>query len=310
MKRVLVTGGCGFIGSHIVEELLEQNYEVIIVDNLKTGKLQNINTDKVKFFQCDIRSKDLENIVADTMPEYIIHQAAQVSVSESITNITNDSEINIIGTIKVIEAARKNRVKKIVFASSAAVYGEPQYLPIDIKHPCNPISPYGLSKYTVEEYLKMTKTLFGIDYTILRYSNVYGPRQNTNGEGGVVAVFCESFSNDKEVKIFGDGEQTRDFIFVKDVAKANIRALEMGDNQIFNISSSEMISINNIFLLIKEISCSFITPSYEKVREGDIKHSSLCNKLAEELLNWAPEYDLKIGLEKTVMYYNNLLIKQ
>ncbi len=308
MSKVLVTGGCGFIGSHIVEKLLDMKYEVIVVDNLKTGKIENIDENKVEFYNCDIRSEVFERIVSKTKPEFIIHQAAQVSVTASIKNIVYDTDVNIMGSINVINVAKNNGVKKIVFASSAAVYGEPQYLPIDEIHPIIPLSPYGLSKYTIENYLKLAKECYGIDYTILRYSNVYGPRQDTKGEGGVVAIFTEQLAKNEECSIYGDGMQTRDFVFVKDVADANVKALENGDNSTLNISTSQRISINDLYSLIKEQHCRSISPSYIDGRLGDIKHSILSNKQARSELSWDVSYTLDQGIKETVNYYNELVL--
>lgn len=302
MEKVMVTGGCGFIGSHIVDKLLDQSYEVIVVDNLKTGKLENIDTNKVTFYNCDITSLDFVKVVSETRPKYIIHQAAQVSVPESIKDIVYDTNVNIKGSINVIEAAKNNGVKKIVFASSAAVYGEPQYLPVDINHDINPLSPYGLSKYTVEKYLKLAKDCYGIEYTVLRYSNVYGPRQDAQGEGGVVAIFSEKLSQNQDVTIFGNGEQTRDFIYVEDVANANVQALEKGNGLVLNVSTSQRVSLNNLFEIMKEYSFATTLPDFMDVREGDIKHSVLCNKLTIKALNWSQTFSLDEGIKKTIAY--------
>ncbi|WP_042381332.1 SDR family NAD(P)-dependent oxidoreductase, partial [Geobacillus kaustophilus] len=250
MEKVFVTGGAGFIGSHIVDKLLEEGYEVAVFDNLSTGKLENLRDKTYTFYEGDITNKEqLYGAVADFQPHYIIHQAAQVSVTKSVENMEEDARINIMGSINVINAAKDYRVKKIVYASSAAVYGEPQYLPIDENHPINPQSPYGISKFAVELYLKVAHELYGIDYTILRYANVYGPRQDAKGEGGVVAIFTEKMANGDAPIIFGDGKQTRDFIYVTDVAEANVLAINRGDNKIINISNNSMTDINYLFNL-------------------------------------------------------------
>ncbi|MEH7348647.1 NAD-dependent epimerase/dehydratase family protein [Gottfriedia acidiceleris] len=302
MEKVLVTGGCGFIGSHIVEELINSNYEVVVIDNLSTGKIENIDTDKVEFFQCDILSEDFGKIVSQVNPTYIIHQAAQVSVAESVKNIGKDTAINIQGSVNVIEAAKSNNVKKIVFASSAAVYGEPNELPIPVEHQVSPQSPYGLSKLTVEKYLELAQTLYGIDYTILRYSNVYGPRQDAKGEGGVVAIFTDRANSNEAPFIYGDGEQTRDFIFVKDVAKANVASLTKANNKILNISTNTSISVNELFNVITEIAGVKLTPIYENERTGDIKHSRLDNQVASESLGLEFDTNLAIGIKATLEY--------
>lgn len=305
-EKVLVTGGCGFIGSHIVETLLEKDYEVFVIDNLSSGKRENISNGNVKIHVKDVTDEKVIDIVKEIAPQYIIHQAAQVSVPFSIENLVQDTDINIKGTINIIEGARQSGVKKIVFASSAAVYGNPEYLPVDIKHPTNPLSPYGLSKLTVEKYLALAKKIYGLDYTVLRYSNVYGPRQDALGEGGVIAIFSERITSDKSVKIFGNGEQTRDFIYVKDVAHANVKALKYGNELILNVSSAEKISINDLYNTINDILNKNVIPNYEQERAGDIVHSLLDNSNTIEELKWKPSFSLKEGLEKTLEYYQSI----
>ncbi|WP_349408720.1 NAD-dependent epimerase/dehydratase family protein [Pseudalkalibacillus sp. SCS-8] len=308
MAKVLVTGGCGFIGSHIVEKLVERKFEIVVVDNLTTGKLSNIDLSLVDYYNCDINSRDFDKVVAKTMPQFIIHQAAQVSVPKSIKDIIYDTEVNIGGSIRVIEAAKNYGVKKIIFASTAAVYGEPQYLPVDTRHPVDPLSPYGLSKYTVENYLKLAKSCYGLDYTILRYSNVYGPRQNAKGEGGVVAIFSGLLSQNQEVLIHGDGMQTRDFVYVEDVANANLKALEKGSSSILNVATSTQITINDLFNTVKKYSNATVVPNFSDVRDGDIKHSVLCNKLTRDTLDWEVEYNIEEGINKTVNQYNGTVV--
>ncbi|PLR75938.1 UDP-glucose 4-epimerase [Bacillus sp. V3-13] len=305
-QKVLVTGGCGFIGSHIVDGLLQKGYQVAVVDNLLTGKKENIKGKPVKFFECDILDERLFTAFEDFKPDYVIHQAAQVSVSESIADIVKDADINIKGTLQVIEASRKQKVKRVVFASSAAVYGNPDYLPIDLDHPTLPMSPYGLSKLTVEKYLELTKSLFDLDYTILRYSNVYGPRQSVEGEGGVIAIFSDLISKNINPTIHGDGEQTRDFIYVSDVAKANINALQANKTGTFNVSSSQAITINDLFFTLINFSGQKLQPNYTEERKGDIRSSVLCNKLTQQELGWEPSVSLEVGLKATIEYFKSV----
>lgn len=299
MDKVLVTGGCGFIGSHIVEELLIRNYEVAVVDNLSTGSINNIDVNKLEFFECDINELKFQEIVSGFKPNYIIHQAAQVSVADSIKNMIKDMELNIKGSLNVIEAAKRNNIKKIVFASSAAVYGEPQYLPIDTNHLTQPLSPYGLSKLTVEGYLKIAKRLYGIDYTVLRYSNVYGPRQDAKGEGGVVAIFTDKLVSGQIPVVFGDGEQTRDFVFVKNVAEANVQALVNGSGEILNVSSNSRISVRELLAVMSETTDISLSPVYIEERVGDIKHSQLCNQRTKEILGVQFQYNMNQGIKET-----------
>lgn len=300
METVLVTGGCGFIGSHIVDLLIDQGYEVIVVDNLRTGNIDNIDINKVKFYEISILDNQLSEIFAKHKPQYVIHQAAQVSVSESVVDMMQDEEINIRGSLNVIENAVKYNIKKIIFASSAAVYGTPEYLPVDTNHGVEPLAPYGVSKYAVERYLRMFKKLHGLDYTILRYANVYGPRQDAKGEGGVVAIFADKITSQEELTIDGDGEQTRDFVYVTDVAKANVKALKSGDNRILNVSREEKVSVNELYKIMAELSSYSKEPNYGPERKGDIKHSILSNGETIKELNWKPEMELPTGLKYTL----------
>lgn len=300
--KVLVTGGCGFIGSHIVDKLMAENHDVYVVDNLVTGNKNNVNP-KVPIMDCDINSELMEKVVQDFQPEAIIHQAAQVSVAHSINDMLYDESVNIHGSLKIIDLAKKYNVKKIVFASSAAVYGNPVSLPVELDHPTNPLSPYGVSKLSVEYYLKMAKETFDIDYTILRYANVYGPRQDANGEGGVIAIFSDALAKGNSPTIYGDGMQTRDFVYVEDVADANVRALTMGHNQILNVSSSEEITVNSLFETMQKVAGTNIAVNYEEERNGDIRKSVLCNKTTKEQLDWVPSTSLFVGLQNTMNYY-------
>ncbi|MCP3032931.1 NAD-dependent epimerase/dehydratase family protein [Halobacillus sp. A1] len=305
MEKVLVTGGCGFIGSHIVENLVELGYKVTVIDDLSSGDLDYIDETNVKFYKQDVANSEVIEIIENEAPDYIIHQAAQVSVSKSILDINKDSKINIQGSVNLIKAAAQSNVKKIVFASSAAVYGNPEKLPVEIDHSINPLSPYGLSKYTVERYLKLAKDYYNVNYSILRYSNVFGPRQDAIGEGGVVAIFADRMINNLDISIHGDGEQTRDFVFVKDVADANVKALYRGDNSIFNVSSGERISVNELFNSMKEASHYSRKAIYSARRLGDIEHSMLDNEQTIANLNWNINYSIKQGIEETVDFYKS-----
>lgn len=301
MKRVLVIGGCGFIGSHVAEALLEHNYEVAVFDNLSTGSLKNIHHLPITFYHGDILSDELEQAISSFQPSQVIHLAAQISVQYSINHVSEDASINILGTIKVIELCKKYHVRSIVFSSSAAVYGHLSNVPIEIDYIAAPSSPYGYSKLVGENYLKLAEKLYGINYVILRYSNVYGPRQNVQGEGGVISIFLEKMMRNSQPVIFGDGQQTRDFIFVKDVSKANVLALSYGSSGIFHISSNIGITINHLYHMIQQI-CDIKTPPlYAPERVGDIKSSQLCNKETASLLGFYPEYSLEEGLVQTYL---------
>lgn len=303
--KILVTGGAGFIGSHIVDKLIENGHDVVVVDDLSTGSMENVHKNAV-LHTMDIRSEYIGRIFAMEKPDVIIHHAAQIDVQKSIKQPGVDADINIVGTVNILENCVKYGVKKIIYASSAAVYGTPQYLPVDEKHIVDPISYYGISKHTPEHYIKVYNLLYGLKYTILRYANVYGPRQDPKGEGGVVSIFTNRMLNDEQPTIFGDGEATRDYIYVGDIAEANIKALELGDNEIINVSTNSTTAVNELFQTIKEIVGFNKEPIYADERKGDIKHSCLDNGKAKELLGWQPQYSLEDGLRRTVEYYKNL----
>ena len=294
---ILITGGAGFIGSHIVDELINNSYNVIVVDNLSTGRMENINNSAI-FYNIDIKDKTrLETLFINNKIKYIIHLAAQASVGYSMKYPICDANENIISSLNLIELAKKYNIKKLIVSSTAAVYGEPQYLPIDENHNANPSSYYGLSKLTMEKYIELSN----IDYIIFRFSNVYGPRQIPEGEAGVVSIFMDYFINNNEINIFGDGNQTRDFIYVKDIAKILFLCIK-NDNmtkEIINISSNVSISINELYEKLKHITKKDLKVNYLEERRGDIKHSLLNNS---KLINYI---DIKLtninaGLEKTI----------
>ncbi|MDV7764426.1 NAD-dependent epimerase/dehydratase family protein [Peribacillus sp. CSMR9] len=305
MNKVLVTGGFGFIGSHIVDTLIRNNYEVAIYDNLSTGTMGNVHANVTPFFGNVEDEALLDNAMETFRPDYVIHQAAQVSVQKSISDITNDARINILGTINIAKLSHKYAVKKIVFASSAAVYGNADVMPITVSHLTSPLSPYGASKKTAEDYLKLAKELYDLNYVNLRYSNVYGPRQTASGEGGVVSIFTNLVINNERPVIYGDGTQTRDFIYVKDVADANLKALESEGSGTYNISSTTSTSINQLFSIIQSFGTHDLSPIYQPAKNGDIKESLLCNKTTIQKLGWHPAHSLEKGLESTYEYYLN-----
>ena len=300
--KVMVTGGAGFIGSHIVDRLIDLGHEVIILDNLSTGKKAFIHPE-ASFYQTDLRDRRIGEILEAERPEAVIHQAAQIDVPTSVKDPLFDAETNILGTLRLLEACRRSGVRKIVYASSAAVYGEPAFLPIDEEHPVDPLSNYGISKYTPESYLKVYKQLYGLDYTILRYANVYGIRQDPRGEGGVIAIFLDRVLREEALTIFGDGKQTRDFVYVGDIADANIRALHRGSGMVFNLGTGVPTSLEELVRILREVTEKEIRVEYGPERPGDIKHSHFDNRLAEKWLDWTPRIDLKTGLRMTYEYY-------
>jgi len=301
--KVLVSGGAGFIGSNTVDALIEAGHEVVVVDDLSVGKKSNLNPSAV-FYETDIRDEKLSEIFEKEKPDAVIHHAAQVSVRESVKNPTHDASINLVGSINLLEGARKNNVKKFVYASTGGViYGEPEYLPCDEKHPVAPICPYGASKYAFEQYLKMYHILYGMDYTILRYANVYGPRQDPLGEAGVIAIFAGLLFDGKNPIVFGDGDQTRDYVYVGDVVSANLLALEKTtENKLFNIATAKETSVNELGeILIKEVGVD-IRPKHTNPVVGEIRNIHLDASLAEKQLGWTPKVGLRDGIKKTIKW--------
>ncbi|MBN2013891.1 MAG: SDR family oxidoreductase [Candidatus Altiarchaeota archaeon] len=304
--KIMVTGGAGFIGSHIVDKLVERGYEVVVVDNLSTGRKENLNQN-ARFHELDLRSKeDLERVFKENNIRKVIHQAAQASVIKSVREPDFDAEVNIIGTINLLECCRRYDTEKIVYASTGgAIYGEPEHLPMDEEHPIKPLSPYGLGKYVSELYMSLYHRLYGLKCTALRYSNVYGPRQDPHGEAGVIAIFSKKLLEDKQPIIFGDGKQTRDFVYVRDVVEANLLALE-GVNGTYNICTGKQTSVNEIFEMLRNITGKKTKAAYEEERKGEVRYCSLNYSKAEKALKWKPKTGIEKGLKETVDYFKGI----
>jgi len=305
--KVLITGGAGFIGSHIVDGLINEGYEVVVVDDLSTGKESNING-KAKFYKLDIQDTGLESIFREERPAFVCHQAAQKDVRLSVSNPIYDAKINILGTINILQNCIKYNVRKIVFASTGgAIYGEQNVFPASENHPTRPISPYGITKLVAEHYMYYYKTVQGLDYVSLRYANVYGPRQDPHGEAGVVAIFIQKMLRGEQAIINGDGEQTRDFVYVGDVARANILAIKNATSEsIFNIGTGTEITINGIFNKIRDIVNPNIKEKHGPAKEGEQLRSVIDFSRAMKMLNWEPEVLLNNGLIKTFEYFKSL----
>lgn len=299
--KVLVTGGAGFIGSHLVESLLCQGIEVSIIDNLVSGQ-SYISHPLAVFHHMDIRSRDAKAVIVREKPDVVFHLAAQTDVQKSLQDPQYDAQVNICGTINLLEACREAQVRKLIFTSSSAVYGDLHKESISEEDPVAPISYYGLSKWAAESYIHLYHQLYGISYTILRFSNVYGPGQIAKGEGGVVAVFLDRIHAKKQLNIHGDGEQTRDFIYVKDVIRAIQAAAERGDQEIIQVSSSRKTSVNQLVSMLFRIHGSPVEIIHTPTNKGDVKHSCLDNRKAYELLQWQPLIDLSDGLAATYTY--------
>ncbi len=304
-KRCLVTGGAGFIGSHIVDALLERGHTVGILDDLSSGK-RHFVPDGVTFFEQSITA-DLDAAFSSFKPEIIYHEAAHISVSVSTREPAMDADRNIMGTINVLEAAVRHGVERVIYAGSGASYGEPVYLPLDEKHSLDAVSPYGISKAVAERYLYYYRVIKGIETITLRYANVYGPRQDPHGEAGVVAIFSEKLVAGETPTIFGDGLQTRDYVYVKDVARANMRAMEveLADDapHIFNVSTQIETNVIDLYEIIREEFQSPIKAVHADKRPGDVYKASLSNRLIQEHLNWKPQVLVREGLAETVEYF-------
>lgn len=299
--NILVTGGAGFIASHIVDALIEQGHTVVAVDNLSTGSVENVDK-RARFYPIDILDDALDDVFSVFQPEIVIHHAAQVAVHASMLHPKFDAHTNIVGTLNVLERCVEHKVRKFIYASSAAVYGIPVSLPIREDHPIEPINGYGISKYTPEAYIRLFAQQHGLDYTILRYANVYGERQSAEGEAGVVSIFIDRLLQGKVSEIYGDGEQTRDFVYVRDVVEANLRALEAGSRQIINIGTNKQISVNELYKLLCALTGRQLEAVRNPERPGDIRHSRLDNTHAAAVLGWRPQTPIEEGLARTVSY--------
>lgn len=291
--RVLVTGGAGFIGSHICATLLGDGHRVSVVDDLSTGRLENLPAG-VSFYRLSV-TQALDSVFETERPQAVVHQAAQVSVPRSLKDPGLDLSLNVGGTLNLLEHVRRFGAKRFILASSAAVYGEPRYLPLDEAHPVCPLAPYALSKYTAEQYLSLYQKLYGISTCALRYANVFGPRQVAHAEGGVVAIFFERLAAGESPVIFGDGEQTRDFVYVEDVARANAAALAAGDG-VFNIGTGRAVSVNRLWRCLRELTGARLETEYRPPRQGDIRDSVFNPARAAQVLGWRPRWDLETGL--------------
>jgi len=304
--RVLVTGGAGFIGSHIVDQCIAAGHEVAIVDNLWEeggGKTQNLNA-RATFYRADVTDEaTLSRIFDEVHPEIVSHQAAQHSVAISTKNPQLDARVNVLGLLNVLTNCTRTGTRKIVFASSGATYGTPAYLPINEETPQRPESPYGITKLVTEHYLRYWQEANGLTYTALRYGNVFGPRQDPNGEAGVIAIFAKRFLNHDSVRIDWDGEQQKDYVYVEDVARANLLALEKGDNEIFCIGTGRGASVNELYRVLEKI--TGYSPEIVRApkRPGDIYLAYFDASKAARVLGWKPQETLEEGIRKTVDFF-------
>lgn len=301
--RVLVTGGAGFIGSHVAEYLLTRGHEVAVVDDLSSGKRENVPEGTELYVQ-DVRSGCAE-VFQEFQPEALSHQAAQMDVRRSVREPDFDADVNVIGTVRLLQNCVEQGVGKVVFASTGgAIYGEQKTFPAPEEHPEYPVSPYGVSKLAAERYLHFYSIQYGISYAALRYANVYGPRQDPHGEAGVVAIFCGNLAADRTSTINGSGEQTRDYVYVGDVARANVLALENDiPNGAYNVGTGTETSVNELYKRIRLLSSKDLLPRGAPQKPGEQARSSVDPSKANRLLGWHPEVDLDTGLKETFRFF-------
>jgi len=301
--KILVTGGAGFIASHIADAYLAGGHEVVIIDNLSSGKRANLPA-AATFYHTDIRSPEAREIVRRERPQVLSHHAAQMDVRRSVADPAFDAEVNVLGFINLLEAAREVGIAKVLFASSGgAVYGEQEAFPAPESHPHNPLSPYGITKATGEHYLFYYHAVYGLPYVALRYANVFGPRQDPHGEAGVVAIFTERLLGGQAPTINGDGKQTRDYVFVGDVVRANVAALATGFVGPINIGTGVETDVNVLYAHLRVLTGSPFQAEHGPAKAGEQHRSVVDNHRAAEVLKWRPEVPLQEGLRRTVEFF-------
>ena len=307
MANILVTGGAGFVGSHIIDAYLAAGHTVVAVDDLFTGHQENVDP-RCEFHELDIRSPKLEDLFRHHAFEYVSHQAARGNVRASMEDPMTYADVNIRGGVNLLECCRKFGVRKTIYSSTGGcVYGDPRYLPADEAHPLQPRDPYGASKASYELYLPVYALNYGLHYTILRYPNVYGPRQDPFGEAGVVSIFIGQMLRNLQPIINGDGEQLRDYVYIADVVRANLLVLDAGDNDVFNVGWGKGTSVNEIFRSLKVIVESDAKEVHGPPKLGEIRQTYLNSAKAKQALGWEPQISLAEGLRRTVDYFKPLL---
>lgn len=301
--KILVTGGAGFIGSHVADGFIDNGHEVVIIDNLSIGRMENVNP-KAKFYLLDIRAKECEKVFEQEEIDIVCHHAAQMDIRISVDNPIFDADVNVLGSLNILQNCVKFGVQKLLFASTGgAVYGEQKIFPCSESHPTYPISPYGITKLIVEKYLHYYANEFGLKHVILRYANIYGPRQNPLGEAGVVAIFTHKLLDGDQPIINGDGKQTRDYVYVEDAVRANLKALMLETNDVFNIGTGIETDVNKIFKLLNEKTDGKAREKHGPSKPGEQRRSVISYEKAEKLLKWKPTINLEEGLKRTVDYF-------
>ncbi|HEV2413571.1 MAG TPA: NAD-dependent epimerase/dehydratase family protein [Candidatus Dormibacteraeota bacterium] len=309
--KILVTGGAGFIGSHVVDAYVAAGHEVAVLDNLATGREDNVNS-AAQFHRADIRDlAQVQKVIAAFKPDVVNHHAAQSEVPKSVADPGNDAAVNVVGGLNVLRASVDNDVRKVMFSSTGgALYGEPDVVPNDEDHPIRPLSPYGTSKFAFEQYLATFGRTFGLNYTTLRYANIYGARQDFHAEEGrVVAIFASRMIEGKPLTIDWDGNQSRDMLHVGDVAMANVAALDRGDGGTFHISTAIPVTVNDLFRKLALITEYRLEPRRGPQRQGDVYRIALDNTRAKEHLGWEPRISLEEGLQLTVEYFRGAIAR-
>jgi len=301
--KIVVTGGAGFIGSHVADALIKQGHTVHVLDDFSSGRLENVPAGAT-VHRMDIRSERVCGLFEREGFDILVHHAAQMDVRKSVTDPKFDADVNVIGILNLLEAGRLSGLKKVIFASTGgAIYGEPVYAPQDEKHPLQPVSPYGITKLCTEKYLYFYEQSYGISYVALRYANVYGPRQNPHGEAGVVAIFTLKMLSGEQPFINGDGRQTRDYVYVGDVVRANLAALSYDNSGIFNVGTSIETDVITLFRTLKAMIAPDILEVFAKGLPGEQRRSILDYTTSLNVLGWQPEYDLECGLKQTVDWF-------
>ncbi len=304
-KKVSITGGAGFIGSHVASACIDKGYEVHILDNLSSGSADNLPAG-ARFHQLDLRDPVVDALFAEEQFPVVIHHAAQLDVRRSVSEPTFDAEVNVLGFLRLMEAGRQHGLKRFVFASTGgAIYGETEVLPQNETNELQPESPYGITKLATEKYLYFYEKVHGISSVILRYANVYGPRQGSYGEAGVIAIFIKKILAGEAPLIFGDGEQTRDYVYVKDVVRANLVAIEAEESGTFNIGTGVETSVNTLVGKLHALMGMSVDVKYEAARAGEVRRSALSYDRIQHALGWSPQVTLDKGLAETVGWFNS-----
>ena len=301
--KVLVTGGAGFIGSHLVDRLVQEGHDVIVVDNLSTGKRRNLNR-TARFYKLDIQSWRLERVFRNERPNVVMHLAAQMDVRKSVEDPMFDAQVNILGTLNILQQSVKHGVRKIIFSSSGgAIYGEQDVYPAPETHPTKPLSPYGLSKLCGEQYLSYYQRIGGLQVVSLRYANVYGPRQDPEGEAGVVAIFIQKLLNNEQPVINGNGRQTRDFVFVEDVVEANLAMIGPETEGTYNVGTGIETSINDLFRILAQHTGSTCKEVHGPAKKGEQARSVVDSSKLRHEMSWEPRINITDGLKRTVEFF-------